>query len=221
MKYRRCAWFVLAAALFAPGCVDQAPAYRQELLTADERLEGAWTFNAPERGTEGDKSVEVSVIVSKREAIVTGGKLGQFNGAGANPTKSKVPAYSFTIDVPKEAVEPELHLAYDGVLLRIAGTTFLAFEPSPKEKVAGDYLPVHRVVRVERDGDTLTCSMLKAQLVWIASIRIPYDTSEVPPLPTEQGQWIVQNPEHMTELLGRAVGKPELWDKPMVLRRRP
>lgn len=210
---------VLAAIL--PACMNQAPAYRAELLVFDEGLEGKWVLVAP-TGDEGNKSeVRIPIRVSRREAVVTADRLGEYNDPASEPVKRFVPAYTFSVHWPRKNAPASLNQTYNAVLLRVSGETFLAYEPTAvaESDLSGDVLPVHRIVCLRRQGDTLTCTSLKAQLVWVAGLRIPYDTSRVPELPTQEGTYLVENPEHLTTLLERALARPELWNAPLVITR--
>jgi hypothetical protein len=208
-------------AVVLPACLNQAPAYRAELLTFDEGLEGTWVLVAP-TGDEGDKSeVRIPIEVSRREAVVTADRLGEYNDPSSEPVKRYVPAYTFSIKWPRKNSPTPRVQTYNAVLLRVSGETFMAYEPKSiaESDLVGDVLPVHRIVCLRRQGDTLTCTSLKVQLVWVAGLRIPYDTSRVPELPTQEGTYLVENPEHLTTLLERSLSRPELWNAPLVITR--
>lgn len=210
---------VLAVVMGA--CHNQAPAYRAELLTFDNGLEGKWVLVAP-TGDEGAKSeVRIPIEVSRREAVVTAARLGEYNDRSTTPVKRFVPAYTFSIHLPRENSPTPLTQTYNAVLLRVSGETFLAYEPKSiaESDLAGDVMPVHRIVCLRRQGEVLTMTSLKTQFVWLAGLRIPYDTSRVPELPTEEGTYFVENPEHLTALLERALAKPEMWNEPLVITR--
>lgn len=210
-----------ALGLILPACMNQAPAYRAELLVFDEGLEGKWVLVAP-TGDEGEKSeLQIPIEVTRREAVVTADRLGEYNDPASEPVKRYVPAYTFSVSWPRKNSPTPLTQSYNAVLLRISGETFLAYEPKAvaESDLAGDVLPVHRIVCLRRQGDTLTCTSLKAQFVWVAGLRIPYDTSRVPQLPTHEGMYLVENPEHLTTMLERALARPELWNAPLVITR--
>ena len=210
---------VLAVVL--PGCLNQAPAYRAELLMFDEGLTGTWVLVAPTGDTGQKSEVRIPIEVSRREAVVTADRLGEYNDPASEPVKRYVPAYTFSIKWPRNN-SPTPHVqTYNAVLLRVSGETFLAYEPTSiaESDLAGDVLPVHRIVCLRRQGDTLTCTSMKAQLVWVAGLRIPYDTSRVPELPTQEGTYLVENPEHLTALLERSLSRPELWNAPILITR--
>ena len=214
--------FLLATTALV-GCVDHAPAYQEQFLTFDEGLLGTWTLHASPL-EQNEPAPTLPVTVARREAPITSGRLGDFNDPANKGGKKLAAAYSFTITPPKDGDQPQPPpRTYDGILLSIDGTTFLAYELGSKEPPVADYfgdvLPVHRILRIERNGDTVDIAAMKAQLVWMPTVRSAYDATKCPPLPDTDGLWFVENPDHLTTLLHQAAANKDLWESTIHLTR--
>lgn len=205
------------------GCVDHAPAYQEQYLTFDEGLLGTWTLHASPL-EQNEPATTLPVTVARRDAHITSGRLGDFNDAANKDGKKLAPAYTFTVTLPQDSDKPPRPpRTYEGVLLSIDGATFLAYELASTEPPVADYfgdvLPVHRILRVERSGDTLDIAAMKAQLVWMPTVRSAYDASKCPTLPEIDGLWFVENPDHLTTLLQQAAARKDLWQSTLHLTR--
>lgn len=223
-------WLVVLSlgTLLLSGCVDYAPAYRESLLAYDETLLGKWRFERPadpNAKNEADQTSDViDVEIAPREAIVTYGRLGQFPSAkeGAK-NEHKTPAYLVTMRVvAQKPEEKEFERTYDAVLLEIDGTRLVAFQISTEEKAIGEYFgdvaPIHKVVRVERDGDTLRAWSMKSSIVWLPMIQPLEKESGAVKFPEKEGVYFVADPDRFVEALRLGIKKGD-WEEPLVVTR--
>lgn len=214
-----------ALSLVLGGCIDFAPAYKQELLTFDEGLVGAWTGEV--RDEKNPEKVEhFPVRIEKREASVTSGRLGDFNGTkdDPQPKKSPVPAYLMTATFGPDDHGVTHTRTYEAVLLKIEGATLLAYQLSREEPALkdafGDVLPVHQVLRVDRTGDVVRVRDMKHKVVWMPAIRTLYPETGEAKLPTEEsGMWLVTDADRFTDVLKLAVRTPDEWNEGVSLKR--
>jgi hypothetical protein len=214
--------FLIVSCLFIlvlGGCIDNAPAYEANLLTNDPGLAGSWIMRVP-ASEENKEGGELRYAIAPRTAKVTGNRLGQFNPKEPGGERD-INAYLLTVTLPRDEKKPDEApklLTYDAVLLTFEGTTLLAFEPSPSrepEFVHLDYLPVHRILRLERNADEMTVRLMRRPIVWLPGLK-PLDREEGDPmLPTEQGTYFVADPDRLVRVLAKAVKEPEVWDKPL------
>lgn len=212
-------------ALVLGGCIDFAPAYKQELLTYDEGLVGVWIGEVRD-GKEPEKVERFPVRIEKREASVTAGRLGDFNATREEPKprKSPVPAYLVTITFGPNEQGVAHTRRYEAVLLKVEGVTVLAYQLSREEPALkdtfGDVLPVHQVVRVERTGDVVRVRDMKHKVVWMPAIRTLYAEAGEARLPTgESGMWLVTDADRFTDVLKLAVRAPDEWNEGVSLKR--
>ena len=156
---------------------------------------------------------------------MTNGRLGQYNKAGdAAAKQSTVPAYRVAITVPPEdpakGDQPQV-FTYDAVIITVDAATFLAYQPAADRKINGifmDYLPVHRVARMERDADAIRFRFMKSQVVWLPTVK-PLDApTGDPKLPTEDGQYLVSDADRLVKVLSLALKSNDAWDEPVVVR---
>jgi hypothetical protein len=213
----------LAVSLVLGGCVDFAPAYKEELLTFDEGLIGAWVADVASE-KDGVRRVDrFPVRIEKREAKVTAGRLGEFNPAadGGKPEARPVPAYRFTVSWDDHGVARSK--AYDAVMIRVEGAVFLAYQLTGEDPALrdnfGEVLPVHKVLWLERTGDALAVRGMKREVVWLPSIRpLGGEAGEVR-LPESGGVWFVSDPDRLTEVLRLAVDTADAWGEATSLKR--
>jgi len=209
------------------GCIDDAPAYRQTVLTSDAGVEGSWMVQLPP-GEGETKGKEMPLKIEPRKAKVTGGRLGKYN-EHKKGDEGTIAAYTITLTVPPEnstdedaAEKVAQDIKYDAVLLSIEGATFLAYEPSPSrhpELVHMDFIPIHRVMRIERKSDEITAWPMKRAVVWMPEIKSIDTTDADPELPAEEGQYLVSDPDRLVRLLAKAAKQPDAWHEPITVTR--
>lgn len=219
----------VVAAIVLGGCVDQAPAYRESLLAFDETLVGTWQYvKPPNPDAEGDATGEqktdtLDVEISAQRRLVTYGRLGKYNrNSGVAKNEHAATTYLITL----RGIEDdgtEFLRKYDAVLLNLEGTRVLAYQISEEEKTAqeyfGDMLPVHKVVRIERDGDVLKAWMMKRAIVWVPGVRpLAAEEGEVR-LPTEDGTYFVADSDRFVEAVRLAVREGEWAEEAVEVKR--
>ncbi len=216
------ACFTLALA----GCIDYAPAYKKDLLSFDEGLVGSWfaEFRSTDNGIE--KSTRIPVRIERRDAQVTGGRLGEFNKSDAkDPSSAKVPtpAYRFVVTWGPDEEGVTGQRAYEAVLLKIEDTTLLAYQIARDDPLIkdgfGDVLPVHKVIWINRLGDSLSVKSMRHEVVWLPDVKPLYGESGEARLPPAEGKWLVVDPDRLTEVLKLAVRTPDIWSEGMILKR--
>lgn len=213
------------------GCIDDAPAYKQNVLAADAGAEGSWMVQLPPSDGE-PVGKEMPLTIAARKAKVTGGRLGQHN-EHKKGDEGTVAAYTITLTLPPEERKPEdesdakseegiRELTYDAVLLSIEGATFLAYEPSSKrhpELTHMDFIPIHRVLRFERKDDVISVWPMKRAVVWMPEIKALDESDAEPELPAEEGQYLVSDPDRLVRVLGKALKQPDAWHEPITVKR--
>lgn len=216
--------FAAILALALGGCIDFAPAYKQELLTFDEGLVGSWRGEAVDE-KDPSKVAAFPVRIQKREASVTSGRLGDFNAKPdePQPKKTPVPAYLITFAwTDDKGVAHERK--YEAVLLKVGDATLLAYQLSRDEPALkdtfGDVLPVHKVIWVQRTGDLVRVRDMKHPVVWMPAIRTLYpETGEARLPPDDAGMCLVTDADRFTDVLKLAVRTPDEWKEGVSLRR--
>jgi hypothetical protein len=209
------------------GCVDHAPAYNASILTYDEGMLGQWNFEAPAPEDQPGPAKLIPFEVTAREDTVTHGRLGKYNEShNGGPNETKVPAYRLVITVPREEdeeVKQPLVLTYQGILLKVNGSTFFAYQPASDRKVEGilmDYYPVHRVIRIERDGNLMRLHPMKTPIVWFPGV-LPLDEPQgEPTLPIDEGTYFVADADRLVQVLSLAIKSADAWHEPVQARRR-
>jgi hypothetical protein len=205
-------------ALILGGCIDRAPGYEASLLTYDEGLLGKWNLLAGQERDATGTPRRIPVEITPSTQSVTKGRLGKYNKSSSASEKEKtVPAYS--ISLTAEADDPEKKdetkvFTYDGILIKVDGETFLAYQPAEDRKVEGeymDYLPVHRLALLKRDGDEVTLRFMKSQIVWVPTLKSIDEPSGEAKLPTEEGQYLVTDADRLVKLLSLALKSPGAW----------
>jgi hypothetical protein len=209
-------------ALSMPGCVDHAPAYRETLITSASDILGDWIIEAKPEQSDATPSV-ILVNVTPRVVPITNGRLGEYNKPEG--TKRSSQGYTFVITLPPEEEHATSKTrAYDAVILSISGREFIAYQLSkdetPVKDYFGDVLPVHKILMLVRSADSLEIRSMKNPLVWIPSIKLPSPPALTPPLPTEQGEWFIHDPDQLEDLITQAAARPELWSDPVIVRRK-
>ena len=205
------------------GCVDHAPAYREALITPRQELLGEWIIEA--KSDQPNTNPELIIVkVTARAVPITNGRLGEYNTPETPKRTSQ--GYTFVITLPPENGESARKTrAYDAVVLSISGHEFIAYqlskEETPVKDYFGDVLPVHKILLLERTPESLVLRSMKNPLVWIPSIKLPAPPATTPPLPTEQGEWLIHDPDQLEELLSQAAMREDMWTEPVIARRKP
>ncbi len=218
---------MIVLVLAMAGCMDYAPAYQISVLNSDAKLVGSWTLEITGSQNEDGTQKKLPMEISSKPMPAKGGRLGRFGeraATGANETQT-VQGYLIDVKVPEEEDKGKKFgpLTYDAVLLNIDGATLVAYQPTEDRFSAMgaiDFLPVHRILRLEREGETYRLSTMKSPIVWVPTLKPLNGESDVVALPAgeEGASYVVVNPDRLVRVLGLALKNPEEWQSLAVLR---
>lgn len=206
---------VCATCAFLGGCNLMEPDYPAEKMVFDDTLVGSWELLS----SKGERTPDAARFqVIEREVEVAQGRLNPQLGPGDSP-----PARAYTVTATKQ--DPKTKFRFHAYLVREGGGTFLGIQSDPKEleKVAPNFmvLPLHFVLKLERDGDRVLLRAPKApQVVWVppalATGWLDAASDGKPSGPGPEGKqydFVLTNSiERLLQVCRERAEKKELWD---------
>lgn len=166
------------ATLLLCSCVESDPRYTQDVVAFDDALVGTWTLVDVKGEAEGSgEKTRTELVLSPRTLHVKNGRYEPENTPTAGSESAHLEtanAYDAVLRVEGEKQPFEVELK--GFLLRIDGWSYFAFQPSNKAMAGSPLssfaLPLHQVVRTERDGDELVIWLSRIRLAWLPHVQM-------------------------------------------------
>ncbi len=181
---------ILALVAVAVGCGLSActettldPAYPTASLVWDEGLLGEWR--------EVDQAKQAGIVVSRRKMAFEGDRVDPIRdveGKGFFATKPSddelVDVY--TVAIPIDDEEFRGPIIFNAYVFKAGGARFLSLQPTLSQLAkAGLALPVHMVVKLERDADRVTLTQPAVPIFWMPQLRSLDAPREVDPNPID------------------------------------
>ncbi len=212
---------LLAVLPVLAACNSMEPPYPAAAVVFDETLLGVWQTPPPKAG---EREEEARFTVTERRVDVFNGRL---NPELSASDTEQARAYEVTSPTRDRRGDYKFH-AY---LVRAGESTFLGVQTDPAEleRIAPSalVLPLHILMRIERDGDTVTLNLPNAPLVaWVplASGWLDTDPAKEPVVSGPSGERstiiLTNSIDRVLEVCRERAARPDLWsEEPMVLHR--
>lgn len=223
---------ILALVAVAAGCGLAActettldPAYPTASLVWDEGLLGEWR-------EEGDDSNRY--IVTRRKMAFEGERLDPHRDVeggtilGPKPTDDElIDVYTVTVHIDDENIRGPIIL--NAYVFKAGGAQFLSFQPTLSQLAqAGLALPVHMVVKIERNADGVTLTQPALPISWMPYLRSLDAPREIDPDPIDLDELLelheqaersdnlgfsyTSSIDRLIEFFGRYADDDRLWE---------
>lgn len=213
---------LLAALVCVPllvvGACSRQADYPVALMVTDDGLVGVWTVD----GNQNNARLEVRARDVKVANDRTVGAANAASGKGAEKS-----ALAYTLLVCSDDQPQPIELS--AVLLEVEGVRLVGMQLSDEElersPVSGLMLPMHFLLRIEREGDTIRARAPAHGLAWVPGaqwIDPPSDQPGEIARNPDKGIRLTSSIDRLIEVYRAEMGKPGFWsDDPVTLTREP
>jgi len=226
---------LVGIALTQAACTETAldPAYPTSSLAWDEGLIGEWQ---DEDGDDG------RYVVTSRKMAIEGDRLDPNRDVDGGFLQDKpredelLDVYTVTVHTNDDDIRGPIEL--NAYVFEAGGSRFLSMQPTLSQLVqAGLALPIHMVLKLERDGDRITITPPAVPIFWMPNLRSldaprvvdpnPIDLDELLALSAESKQIdnlgfaYTSSIDRLLEFFERYAGDERLWEggEPKVFQR--
>lgn len=198
----------MCLAVVIAGCSRQAD-YPVALMVTDDGLVGVWTVD----GEQSDTRLEVR---ARDVEVVKDRTVGAANPASGE--RAEKPTRAYTLRLLSDDQAPPIELS--AVLIEIEGVRLVGVQLSDEElkrsPISGLMLPLHYLLRIEREGDTIRAWAPAHSLAWVPAAQWldppcgpPGDIARDP----KRGIRLTSSIDRLIEVYRQEMKKPDFWSE--------